>query len=238
MFSSHSEHILVIDADSNIRELLDVNLGSEGYMVTAYAAPEEAGKIDPFDVQLIIVDAMERPFSGIDMITAIKGNPATRGIGVFLCTAARSRNLVIEALDAGADDFIAKPFSLRELMARVRAYLRRRQHLAVHGMPSVSVMVRNLNIDFRTHTVTRSGLPLGLTGTETRILELLARNVNRFVPRAEILAGVWSGDAGINDRIVDTNISRLRKKMGEAGAYLVNRTGVGYMLSDRCPSEP
>lgn len=233
MSSSPNGHILVIDADANIRELLDVNLGSEGYEVRTFSSPEEAGEIDPIDVRLVIVDAMEQDFSGIDFVTELKDNPATQDVGVFLCTASRSQSIVIEALDAGADDFIAKPFSLRELLARVKSYMRRHHRLVSPATPGTNVAVMDLNIDLRTHTITKSGMPLALSKTESQILELLARNVNAYVSRAEIHSKVWNDDAGINDRIVDTNISRLRKKMGDAGACLLNRTGIGYMLSDR-----
>lgn len=228
MFPSLAGHILVIDADSNIRELLDVNLRSEGYNVACFPSTEAAGPIDPIDVPLVIIDAMEADFSGIDFIAELKDNPATRGVGVFLCTASRSQSLVIEALDAGADDFIAKPFSLRELLARVKSYLRDSADRA-----AFNVSVMDMSIDLRTHTITKSGMPLSLSKTELQILELLARNLNTYVSRAEIHSKVWNGEAGFNDRIVDTNISRLRKKMGDAGACLVNRTGIGYMLSDK-----
>lgn len=233
MYSTPSGNILVIDADSNIRELLEVNLNSEGYSVKAFATPEEAGEIDPLDVRLVIIDSMERSFSGIDFIAELKDNPATGSVGVFLCTYARPQSLVIEALDAGADDFIAKPFSLRELLARVKSYMRRHCNMAVVAVPGTNVSVMDLNIDLRSHTITKSGLPLALSKTESQILELLARNVNTYVSRAEIHSKVWNDEAGINDRIVDTNISRLRKKMGDAGGCLVNRTGIGYMLSDK-----
>lgn len=234
MFPSLAGHILVIDADSNIRELLDVNLRSEGYNVACFPSTEAAGPIDPIDVPLVIIDAMEADFSGIDFIAELKDNPATRGVGVFLCTASRSQSLVIEALDAGADDFIAKPFSLRELLARVKSYLRRHHHLRDSAdRAAFNVSVMDMNIDLRTHTITKSGMPLSLSKTESQILELLARNLNTYVSRAEIHSNVWNGEAGFNDRIVDTNISRLRKKMGDAGACLVNRTGIGYMLSDK-----
>ncbi len=233
MSSTQSGSILVIDADSNIRELLEVNLNSEGYAVRTFATPEEAGEIDPLDVRLVIIDAMERSFSGIDFVAELKDNPATGSIGVFLCAYARPQSLVIEALDAGADDFIAKPFSLRELLARVKSYMRRHYSAPVAPSAGTNVTVMDLNIDLRSHTITKSGLPLALSNTESRILELLARNVNTYVSRAEIHAKVWNGEAGINDRIVDTNISRLRKKMGDAGGCLVNRTGIGYMLSDK-----
>lgn len=231
-----SGNILVIDADSNIRELLEVNLSSDGFSVATCVSPEQALPIDPEVVKLIIIDAMDDPdFNGIDFIAQTKDDPETEHIGIFLCTASsRSQSIIIDALDAGADDVIAKPFSLRELLARVKSYMRR-HHKAVspREASSLSINVKDINIDLRTHTITKSGMPLALSKTESQILELLARNINLYVSRAEILSTIWQGDTGANDRVVDTNISRLRKKMGDAGVALVNRSGIGYMLSDK-----
>lgn len=233
MSTQSSNQIYVIDADANIRELLDVNLNSEGFAVQTFGSPEEVGEIDPLDVRLVIVDAMENSFSGIDFVQELKDNPATDSVGVFLCTRSRSQNIVIEALDAGADDFIAKPFSLREMIARVRSYMRRYFRAEPTRVPGSQVVVKDLCIDLVSHSITKDGMPLPLTRTESQILELLARNVNSYVSRAEIHNSVWNGEGGVNDRIVDTNISRLRKKMGDAGACLINRTGIGYMLSNK-----
>lgn len=136
--------------------------------------------------------------------------------------------MVIDALDAGADDYIVKPFSLRELIARVKSVLRR------HGNTNRASLLTflNLTLDATSQTVKIDGQPLALTRTEYAILHLLIKNVDSYVSRIELHHKVWpDSTVGTNERIVDTNISRLRKKLGELGNNLINRSGHGYMLS-------
>lgn len=232
-------NILIVDSDENIRELLAVNLASEGYSVFVAETPEEALKTVNGDeeIHLVIVDGMDADFSGIDFISEVKDSPLTQAVGVFMCTTGHSQSLIVEALDAGADDFISKPFSLRELLARVKSYLRRHHaYLRAPGLPKAgqSISFIDLSVDLRSRTATRNGMPLALSRTEYAILELLIRHIDTFLSRSEIHHSVWKEEAespAANERIVDTNISRLRKKLGDTGAHLKNRTGLGYMLS-------
>lgn len=224
-------HILIVDDDQNICELLQVNLQSEGYAVHVSPVAEEIdlGNLD--EIKLIIVDAMHQPYSGMDLIYDLKDNPSTEDIAVILYSTSRSERMVIDALDAGADDYIVKPFSLRELMARVKSVLRR-HYRSSSASSSQVVVFKNLTLDPHSQTVKIDGQPLSLTKIEYAILRLLLKNVDSYVPRVEIHKKVWSDDtAGVNERIVDTNISRLRKKLGDLGPYLKSRTGHGYMLS-------
>ena len=133
-----------------------------------------------------------------------------------------------EGFEQGADDYIVKPFSLRELIARVKSVLRR------HGNNNRASLLTflNLSLDATSQTVKIDGKPLALTRTEYAILHLLIKNVDSYVSRIELHHKVWpDSTAGTNERIVDTNISRLRKKLGELGNNLINRSGHGYMLS-------
>lgn len=221
--------ILIVDDDSNICKLLQVNLRSEGYTVDV---EEVAGNVDRSaleSTQLVIVDAMNQPYSGMDLIYDLKDNPATEHIGIILYSNIKSERMVIDALDAGADDYMVKPFSLREMVARVKSVMRR------HRLPARTAAVvtfESMEVDFGSQTVRIDGKPVSLSKTEFSILAILLKNVNSYVSRVEIHRRVWDdGTAGINEHIVDTNISRLRKKLGEVGARIVNRSGHGYMIS-------
>lgn len=221
--------ILIVDDDSNIRKLLQVNLRSEGYIVDV---EEVAGNVDRSSLettQLVIVDAMNQPYSGMDLIYDLKDNPLTEHIGIILYSSIKSERMIIDALDAGADDYMVKPFSLREMVARVKSVMRR------HRLPARTAAVvtfESMEVDFGSQTVRIDGRPVSLSKTEFSILAILLKNINSYVSRVEIHRRVWDdGTAGINERIVDTNISRLRKKLGEVGARIVNRSGHGYMIS-------
>lgn len=221
--------ILIVDDDSNICKLLQVNLRSEGYTIDVEEVAENVDRSSLEGTQLVIVDAMNQPYSGMDLIYDLKDNPATEHIGIILYSTIKSERMVIDALDAGADDYMVKPFSLREMVARVKSVMRR------HRLPariSATVTFDRMEVDFGSQTVRIDGKPVSLSKTEFSILAILLKNVNSYVSRVEIHRSVWDDEtAGINERIVDTNISRLRKKLGEIGARIVNRSGHGYMIS-------
>lgn len=225
-----SGNILIVDDDIHITELLQVNLRSEGYNVDSLSHAEEVDLGSLGGTSLIIVDSMNQPYSGMDLIFDLSDDPRTQHIGVILYSSIKSERMVIDALDAGADDYVVKPFSLRELVARVKSVMRR--HSAPAVKPSNTITFQGLTADLVSQTVMLDGRPVQLSKTEFAILSLLLKNVNTYVPRADIHRSVWGGDtAGINERIVDTNISRLRKKLGELGNCIVNRSGHGYMIS-------
>ena len=222
--------ILIVDNDDNISSLLSVNLRSEGYDVVIFKSAPMVKDADLSAVRLILADMMDEEYSGISLLKDIKNNPMTSHIGYIVCSMVDSERTIIEALDAGADDYIVKPFSLRELVARSKAVLRRhaRQGLPAQG---TNIQFHTLNVDLLTGRVTDGDAVLTLTKTEYAILELLLKNVNNYVSRAEIYKHVWKDDIEkTNDRIVDTNISRLRKKLGGLSSHLINRSGLGYMM--------
>lgn len=213
--------------------MLQINLRSEGY------APEivpVAADINPEDIAsatLIIVDAMKQDFNGIDLIDKIKRDPASADIPVIFLSTYRSERMAILALDTGADDCMRKPFSLRELLARIKSLLRRNARRPSQSSRNV-LTFKGLEVNLTTRTARLDGEPLSLIKTEFAILEILLKSVDTYVSRVMIHKGVWSGDtAGSNERIVDTNISRLRKKIGDVGACIVNQSGLGYMISSR-----
>lgn len=222
-------NILIVDADDNISELLKINLGSEGYAVRRVLHAREVEHDSLGDVSLIIVDSIGEEYSGMDLIYDLKDNPLTEHVGIILYSNIKGERMIIDALDAGADDYIVKPFSLRELLARVKSVLRRHSR---NTRKATQLSFLNLTLEPTSQTVKIDGTPLALTRTEYAILHLLIKNVDTYVSRIELHHKVWPDTAaGANERIVDTNISRLRKKLGDLGNNLINRSGHGYMLS-------
>lgn len=224
-------NILVVDSDDNIADLLKVNLSSEGYSVDRLRHASEVDRANLGETHLVIVDSMREEYSGMDLVYDLKDDPATENIGIILYSPFNGERMVIDALDAGADDYIVKPFSLREVVARVRSLLRRRQR-ETKTPQGASIEFEGLAVDLRSQTVTLDGRPVALSRIEYSILVLLLKSINTYVTRVEIYRRVWKdGTAGANERIVDTNISRLRKKLGNLGDRIVNRSGHGYMIS-------
>ena len=230
--TSELGHILIVDDDTNITELLRVNLSSMRYSVEVIDRASDVDRGDQGHTRLVIVDAMQQQYSGMDLIRDFKDDPRTEQIAIILYSAFRGESMVIEALDAGADDYLVKPFSLREMIARVKSVLRRHER-SVSGSAGGNVIAfQNMSVSLITQTVKIGQEPVALTKTEYSLLVLLLKNRDNYVSRAEILSKVWKDDvSGGNERVVDTNISRLRKKLGELGARIVNRSGHGYMIS-------
>lgn len=227
-------NILIIDDDAMITELLSLNLRSEGYNVVVRERAGEASPIEIEEASLIIIDAMEQTPDGIEFVESLKRTPMGERKGVIVYSSFDSERRLIEALDAGADDSIAKPFSLRVMMARIRAVLRRRGISGGSPASAASVFsLGNLRIDMERRHATIDSEFVNLSNTEFSILEMLVRNADTYTSRMEIFRQVWKNSDKANERIVDTNISRLRSKLGEMGACIVNRTGLGYMLSTK-----
>lgn len=225
--------ILVVDDEKYITDLLKYNLEAERYTVTIVTLAARVTDMDLLPYQLIIADAMGQAFSGMDMLRAVKSNPETAHIPVIILSHSDSQDNIIAAFDNGADDYVLKPFSLRELMARIRSVLRRRQTMG-GSRAATRLEYRGLTVDLvKRQAYGEDGSLLSLTKTEFAILSLLLKNRNTFFNRAQIFDRVWRGtDRPANDRIVDTNISRMRKKLGRAAEGLLNRTGQGYAFID------
>lgn len=221
-------HILIVDDDDNIAELMTVNLRSEGFSVDRSRAAVDVNIDALGDIRLVVADSMNSDYTGLDLVYDIKDNPLTEHIAVILYSNIRSERMVIDALDAGADDYIVKPFSLREMIARIKSILRRQSRS--RGTTGATLTFENLSMDVQSQVVKIDGAPVSLSKTEYAILYMLLKSVGNFVSRAEIFRRVWPDETSGNDRIVDTNISRLRKKLGALGSRIVNRSGHGYMI--------
>lgn len=221
--------IIILDRDTHICELLRYNLRAEGYEADAYNDVALARSLDLSDTRVIILDAFSSP-AGTEVLRELTTSHSTAHVGVIVCSSGESAGEAITALDSGADDYIAKPFSLREMIARVRAVMRRRRPMAAVSSGSTA-SVGPLSVNYTTRTATLNGKPLSLTPTEYAILALLLKNRDRHLSRLEIFRNVWNGpDAGSNERMVDTNISRLRRKLDTLGPAIQNHSGSGYIF--------
>jgi two-component system response regulator MprA len=215
-----AEAILVVDDDAPIRRMLQRALGAEGYDVsTAGDGGEALAAIERFVPDLLVLDvAME----GVDGLAVCK-RLRSKGLAlpILLLTARESVADRVRGLDAGADDYLVKPFATDELLARVRALLRR-------GKPPEEIVAfADVTLDASTHLVVRGGRTIGLSPRETALLALLLRNARRVVTREQAVAAIWQGDASAN--VVDRYVSNLRRKLGEPDLIATVR-GVGFVI--------
>lgn len=218
--------ILVVDDEESLCEILQFNLESEGYEVTTANSAEEALKLDIGSFDLILLDVMMGQMSGTRMASLLKADPETAQIPIIFCTARDGEDDRVAGLDLGADDYIAKPFSVRELVARVKSVLRRTRH--DDEAAEERIVYEGLCIDCRSKVCTLDGEPVQLTKKELEILMLLLSNRGRIFSREQILHRVWSDKVIVLDRTIDVNITRLRRKIGRYGDKIVTRQGYGY----------
>lgn len=218
--------ILVVDDEEDLCEILKFNLEMEGYQVDTSNSAEEALKLDLPSYNLLLLDVMMGEISGFKMASMMKKNKDTAGIPIIFITAKDTENDTITGFNLGADDYISKPFSLREVIMRVKAVLRRTAN--VQAREQEQLQYRDLVIDIPKKKVTISGEEISLTKKEFEILLLLLQNQGRVFSREDILAKVWHDEVYVLDRTIDVNITRLRKKIGNYGKYIVTRLGYGY----------
>lgn len=218
--------ILVVDDEEDLCEILKFNLEMEGYTVdTAYSA-EEALKLDITQYNLLLLDVMMGEISGFKMARMLKANKETAEIPIIFITAKDTENDTITGFNLGADDYISKPFSLREVIMRVKAVLRRTAGVQIKE--EEQLQYKGLVINIPQKKVTIDGEETSLTKKEFEILLLLLQNQGRVFSREDILAKVWNDEVYVLDRTIDVNITRLRKKIGSYGKYIVTRLGYGY----------
>lgn len=218
--------ILVVDDEDDLCEILKFNLEMEGYRVDTANSAEEALKMDLTQYSLLLLDVMMGEISGFKMARMMKNNKDTADIPIIFITAKDTENDTITGFNLGADDYISKPFSLREVIMRVKAVLRRMA--SVHIKEEEQLQYKGLVINVPQKKVTIDGNEVSLTKKEFEILLLLVQNQSRVFSREDILAKVWNDEVYVLDRTIDVNITRLRKKIGEYGKYIVTRLGYGY----------
>ena len=218
--------ILVVDDEEDLCEILKFNLEMEGYQVDTANSAEEALKLDLPSYNLLLLDVMMGEISGFKMASMMKKNKDTAGIPIIFITAKDTENDTITGFNLGADDYISKPFSLREVIMRVKAVLRRTAN--VQTREQEQLQYRDLVIDIPKKKVTISGEEISLTKKEFEILLLLLQNQGRVFSREDILAKVWHDEVYVLDRTIDVNITKKKKKIGNYGKYIVTRLGYGY----------
>ena len=219
--------ILVVDDEEHLCESLKFNLENEGYEVDTANSAEEALKMNISSYHLLLLDVMMGEISGFKMANLLKKDKKTAQVPIIFITAKDTENDTVTGFNLGADDYISKPFSLREVIARVKAVLRRTATSDTEKAPE-QLCYQSLVIDITKKKVSIDGEEVPLTKKEFEILFLLLQNKGRVFSREDILSRIWSDEVYVLDRTIDVNITRLRKKIGTYGKRIVTRLGYGY----------
>ena len=219
--------ILVVDDEEDLCEILKFNLENEGYEVDTANSAEEAMKMNISSYHLLLLDVMMGEISGFKMANLLKKDKKTAQVPIIFITAKDTENDTVTGFNLGADDYISKPFSLREVIARVKAVLRRTATSDTEKAPE-QLCYQSLVIDITKKKVSIDGEEVPLTKKEFEILFLLLQNKGRVFSREDILSRIWSDEVYVLDRTIDVNITRLRKKIGTYGKRIVTRLGYGY----------
>ena len=219
--------ILVVDDEEDLCEILKFNLENEGYEVDTANSAEEALKMNISSYHLLLLDVMMGEISGFKMANLLKKDKKTAQVPIIFITAKDTENDTVTGFNLGADDYISKPFSLREVIARVKAVLRRTATSDTEKAPE-QLCYQSLVIDITKKKVSIDGEEVPLTKKEFEILILLLQNKGRVFSREDILSRIWSDEVYVLDRTIDVNITRLRKKIGTYGKRIVTRLGYGY----------
>lgn len=225
--------ILVVDDEKDIVEILTYNLQKDGFQVHSCGDGESAlSKCRTLLPDLVILDVMLPGMDGVEVCRALRRDERTAAIPVVLLTAKGEESDVVLGLGVGADDYVAKPFSVKELVARVRALLRRR-HREIEDEDRTVVRVGDLLVDSVRHEVVAGKKSVTLTLTEFKLLRFLATHAGRVFTRSELLDHVIGEDVYIVDRNIDVHVRSIRKKLGKLAAHIVTVRGVGYKFDER-----
>lgn len=220
-------NILVVDDEQDLCEILKFNLETEGYNVDMANSAEEALDMGIEKYDLLLLDVMMGGMSGFALAKRLKENPLSAHIPIIFLTAKDTENDTVTGFNLGADDYISKPFSLREVMVRVRAVLRRTKEK--DDMPHSNIInYQGLELNLNKKTVSIDGEDIPFTKTEFEILHLLLDERGKVFSRQELIDRIWPKDVLVLDRTVDVNITRLRKKIGRFSKCIVTRLGFGY----------
>lgn len=220
--------ILVVDDEQDLCEILKFNLETEGYQVETANSAEEALEKDIASYNLLLLDVMMGGMSGFQLAKQLKNSEVTSHIPIIFLTARDTENDTVTGFNLGADDYISKPFSIREVMVRVRAVLRRTASRLEGAEEPAVISYQGLLLNLDKKSVSVDGEDVPFTKTEFELLRLLLEERGRVFSRQELIDRVWPKDVLVLDRTVDVNITRMRKKIGRFAKCIVTRLGFGY----------
>lgn len=232
-----NKRILIVDDEETLCEVLRLNLENEGYDVDVALNAEEALELDLKNYALILLDIMMGEISGIKMARMMKANVETAHVPIIFCTARDSEDDMVMGLNIGADDYIVKPYTVRNVLARVKSVLRRTTRSNVVTINEVErsaevLQVEGLMMDLEFKRCTVNGEEVKLAKKEFELLTYLLKHRGKICSREQILSKVWSDEVVVLERTIDVNITRLRSKIGKYGKYIVTRSGFGYGFRD------
>lgn len=222
--------ILIVDDEADIREILQFNLENAGFNVECAASAEKALEMLTPDFALILLDVMMHGMSGFEMAKVLRQEKNNQTPIIFL-TAKDTQEDLLTGFSAGADDYIPKPFSIQEVLARVTAVLRRSAAVAPQAVSQSVIKVGKVEIDQQKKSVVVDGQPVQFSKKEFEILNLLASNQGSIFSREDLINELWKDAPYVLDRTVDVHIARIRSKLGVCKAYLTNRSGYGYTFN-------
>ena len=230
-----TERILIVDDEETLCEVLKLNLENEGYDVDIAFSAEQALTYDLKSYSLILLDIMMGEISGIKMVKMMKADVTTADIPIIFCTARDSEDDMVMGLNIGADDYIMKPYTVRNVIARVKSVLRRtaghKGNATATEKPNM-LQVEGLQLDMEFKRCMVDGVEVKLARKEFELLAYLISHRGKILSREQILSRVWSDEVVVLDRTIDVNITRLRSKIGTYGSYIVTRSGFGYGFRD------
>ncbi|MBR3702005.1 MAG: response regulator transcription factor [Alistipes sp.] len=232
-----TNRILIVDDEETLCEVLKLNLENEGYDVDTAFSAEQALGYNLTEYSLILLDIMMGEMSGIKMAKMLKADVATADIPIIFCTARDTEDDMIMGLNLGADDYIIKPYTVRNVVARVKSVLRRTgsKQKNIGNTPADKpnqLVVDGLRLDLEFKRCTVDGEEVKLARKEFELLAYLIKHRGKICSREQILNSVWSDEVVVLDRTIDVNITRLRSKIGAYGSYIVTRSGFGYGFRD------
>ena len=224
------KRIILIDDEPDICEIVEFNLAKDGFEVQSFGSPItglEAIFSNPPD--LVITDWLLPEMEGLEVCRKIRQDSHTRNLPVIMISCKNADSDLVSALEVGADDYLSKPFSIKELVARIKAVLRRGKNVEVK--PKV-ITVDTMELDLNRKSVTIGDENIMLTRKEFEILYMLISHKGKYLSRQEILDRIWADDVIVTERNVDVNIARLRKKIGDYGTCIKGRSGYGYCFEN------
>ena len=231
-----SKRILIVDDEETLCEVLKLNLENEGFDVDYALGAEQALNYNLCNYALILLDIMMGEMSGIKMAKLLKADVSTAQIPIIFCTARDSEDDMVMGLNIGADDYITKPYTIRNVVARVKTVLRRvatpKNGAKTEAEKGNLLIVEGLCLDLEFKRCTVDGAEVKLAKKEFELLTYLIRHRGKICSREQILSRVWSDEVIVLDRTIDVNITRLRSKIGAYGSYIVTRSGFGYGFRD------